>query len=451
MKEETQKTESILDKLGISFHRTLSFKLFTIGILVLLLLIPKFMILSLIQERSTNAKAARLEVTSKWSNNQIITGPVLTIPYKKQVYNEDNEKYADLVETATFLPENLHINGEIHPKKLYRSIYDVVVYQADINISGTFEKPDFSTFNISPENILWEEAVVQFSINDLRGINREVIMNWSGQKLPFSPGMSKAQSGENGISVQIPRLTGNKKNDFSLTLDLKGSNSLLFTPLGKNTEVELQSAWNDPGFTGNFLPVQRTVSQSGFKAKWNVLHFNRNFPQQWTNGPKSGGIPSSVLHESDFGVELVSTANHYQKNIRSTKYALLIIIITFVVFFMYEVFTKQGIHPFQYIMVGSAITLFYLLLLSVTEHLGFNPAYLIASFTVLLLVFFYSRTFMPKLKNSAGVVLALSACFGFVFILLQLETFALLAGSIGLFVLLAALMYTTRKVNWYKG
>ena len=447
---EKEKQENILDKVGISFHRKLSFKLIPIGILILLLLIPKIMILSLISERSVNANAAIQEVMSKWSNSQVVSGPILTIPYKKPVYNEEKEKYVDLIHIATFLPKELSVKGEINPEKLYRSIYDVVVYQADINIAGSFANPDFSSLNISTGNVLWEQAEIQLSISDLRGINKEVKINWSGEELTFSPGLTTAQSGESGISLGIPDFTAQQTNNFHLVLDLKGSRSLLFTPVGEKTEVEISSSWNDPGFTGNFLPTNREINDDGFTAKWNVLHFNRNFPQQWTNENHKGGIPSHFLHDSDFGVELVSLANHYQKNIRSAKYAILIIIITFIVFFMYEVFSKQRIHPFQYIMVGSAITMFYLLLLSITEHLGFNLAYLIAALAVLLLVFLYSRTFMPKLKSSAGVSLALSACFGFIFILLQLESFALLTGSVGMFILLAVLMYSTRKVNWYK-
>ncbi len=447
---EKEKQENILDKMGINFHRKLSFKLITIGMLILILLIPKMMILSLIQERSTTANETILEVMSKWSNEQIVTGPILTIPYKEKVYNEEDKKYVEIIHTATFLPKELNIEGQINPEKLYRNIYDVVVYQSEINIKGSFEFPDFKILNISNENVLWEQAEIQISISDLRGIKDVIKMNWSGKELNFSPGINNKTIGESGVSVFIPKLSEDKSTDFKLTLGIKGSKSLQFTPVGEKTTVLLSSIWNDPGFVGNFLPNHREIKESGFTADWTILHFNRNFPQQWTNEKRDSNISSSVLQNSNFGVELVSVANNYQKNTRSAKYAILIILITFIVFFMYEVFSKQRIHPFQYIMVGSALTLFYLLLLSITEQIGFNFAYLIATLSVTILVFLYSRSFMPKLKNSAGVGLALLACFGFIFILLQLESFALLAGSIGLFILLAVLMYSTRKVNWYK-
>jgi inner membrane protein len=441
---ENEKQENLLDKIGISFHRKLSFKLVTIGLLVLILLIPKMMILSLIFERSSNADSTITEVMSKWSNEQVITGPILTIPYKKSIYNKKDEAYKEVIETATFLPKTLVITGQINPEKLYRSIYDVVVYQSELNLEGTFEFPDFTSLDIIPENVIWEQAKIQLAISDLRGINEEVKLNWSGEEIIFSPGLKKSTIGNSGISVSIPEMNKNIPQSFELSLGLKGSKNILFTPVGEKTEVQISSSWNDPGFTGNFLPKEREITADGFKANWTVLHFNRNFPQQWIDNNFD-----SKVHNSDFGVELVTVANHYQKNTRSAKYAILIIIITFVIFFMYEVFSKQRIHSFQYIMVGSAITLFYLLLLSISEHLGFNLAYLVAASSVTILVVLYSRSFMPKVKSSAGVGAALAACFGFIFILLQLESYALLAGSLGLFILLSILMFFTRKVNWY--
>ena len=448
---EKEKQENILDRLGISFHRTLSFKLFTIGILVLLLLIPKIMILSLISERSNNADEAINEVMSKWSGNQEITGPVLTIPYKKRIYDEKDEEYDEVIHTATFLPKELNIDGKINPQKLYRSIYDVIVYQSDIILKGNFDHPDFSSLNIDEKDILWESAQIQLAINDLRGINEEVKLKWNNSETIFSPGLKKSVIGESGISVSLPNFSANNfPGNFQISLNLKGSRSLMFTSVGEKTNVNLKSPWNDPGFIGNFLPKEREINESGFSANWTILHFNRNFPQQWSDGGNNSGINNSEIHNSDFGVELVTLANHYQKNMRSAKYAVLIIIITFIVFFLYEVFSKQRIHPFQYIMVGGAITIFYLLLLSISEQLGFNHAYIIATSAVIILIFLYSRSFISKIKNSLGIALALGACYVFIFVLLQLESYALLAGSVGLFLLLAMLMFFTRKINWYK-
>jgi len=447
---EKEKQKNFLDQVGLNFHRKLSFKLITIGFLVIILLIPKLMVLSLITERSANAETAINEVMSKWSNNQTITGPILTVPFKKIIFNENEEKYKEVIQTATFLPKKLNINGEIFPKKLYRNIYDVVVYESDITLEGNFEMPDFSGLDINVNDILWENAQVLVAISDLRGINEEVSLNWNKTDVTFSPGMKTSAIGISGISANFQNLSEKDfPGNFQISIQTKGSENIMFTPVGEKTNVKLYSDWNDPSFIGNFLPNTREIDETGFKANWSILHFNRNFPQHWIDDGNFAGVYGSKMHDSDFGVELITMANHYQKNMRSAKYAILIVIITFIVFFMYEVFSKHRIHAFQYIMVGSGITIFYLLLLSISEHLGFNLAYLIASIAVLLLVILYTRSFMPKLKNSIGVGLAMGASYGFIFILLQIEDYALLAGSISLFILLALLMYFTRKINWY--
>ncbi|WP_297093166.1 cell envelope integrity protein CreD [uncultured Draconibacterium sp.] len=444
-----EKQENILDRLGISFHRTLSFKLLVIGMLILILLIPKVMILDLIGERQLNSVQVVNEVMSKWSNEQLISGPVLFVPFKKKIYNEEEGTYNEVTRYATFLPKELSVNGKLLPKQLKRSIYNVDVYEAELSITGNFKDIDLGKLNIESSDIIWDDAQLQLSISDLRGINKGLELSWNDKSHTFSPGKVSSPIGHSGVSIPLKELSANDLNGaFSIKLQLKGSQNLMFTPLGEQTTVHLESTWNDPGFTGNYLPANRNVNDKGFQADWSVLHFNRNYPQQWISTINT--INQNDIENSKFGVEMVSLADHYQKNIRSAKYAILIIIITFVVFFMFEVLSKQRIHPFQYIMVGSAISIFYLLLLSISEHLGFNLAYLVAALAVIILVFFYTRSFMPKLKNQLGTSLGLAGCYLFIFILLQLESFALLTGSIGLFVLLAALMYSTRKVNWYK-
>ena len=444
-----EKQENILDRLGISFHRTLSFKLLVIGMLIIILLIPKVMILGLISERQINSRQVVNEVMGKWSNEQVISGPVLFVPFKKKIYNEEDEKYNEVTRYATFLPKQLSFNGELQPKQLKRSIYNVDVYESELTINGSFEDIDLDKSDIEIADIIWDDAQLQLSISDLRGITKGLELKWKNKDYTFSPGKNSSSIGHSGVSIPLKDLVSEDLNgEFTINVQLKGSQSLMFTPLGENTTVHLESSWNDPGFTGNYLPADRNVDEKGFQADWNVLHFNRNYPQHWASSNVFEN--QNDIENSKFGVEMVSLADHYQKNMRSAKYAILIIIITFVVFFMFEVLSEQRIHPFQYIMVGSAISIFYLLLLSISEHLGFNMAYSIATLAVILLVFFYTRSFMPKLKNQLLTSLGLVVCYLFIFILLQLESFALLAGSIGLFVLLAALMYATRKINWYK-
>jgi inner membrane protein len=255
--------------------------------------------------------------------------------------------------------------------------------------------------------------------------------------------MEDSVLGKNGISIKLQNLNNSQfPGNFSCQLHLKGSELLQFAPLGEVTEIKLKSIWNDPGFVGNFLPEKKEINKDGFTAYWKVLHFNRNFPQSWKNNSYS-------LKEDDFGVKLVTLADHYQKNMRSAKYGILVILFTFLSFFLNEIITKQRIHPFQYVLVGFAILIFYLLLLSISEQIGFNLGYIISALSVILMVLLYSRSFLDKWKNSLILSSILAFSFGFIFVLLQLESLALLVGSIGLFAVLALTMFFTRKINWY--
>jgi inner membrane protein len=312
-----------------------------------------------------------------------------------------------------------------------------------MTIAGHFDISDLNALKIHPENILWEKAKILLAVHDLRGINNRVEFAWNDSVYAFSPGMENKLVGSNGISLQIPQLSHqNFPAHFQFTLNLKGSESLNFAPLGETTEVTLQSSWNDPGFAGNFLPTDHTINKDGFSAKWKVLNFNRNFPQQWKNDEYR-------VTDSDFGVRLVTVADHYQKSSRAANYGILVILFVFLSFFLNEIITKQKVHPFQYILVGFAVLVFYLLLLSISEQLGFNVAYLISALSVLIMILLYSRTFLKTWLHAFIQTLILTFSFGFIYVLMQLETYALLAGSIGLFAVLALTMFVTRKINWY--
>lgn len=434
-------TNQIQEGVSKLINWKLTFKVLVIGMIILILLISKFMILELISERQKTSEEARQEVASKWSNRQSLRGPVLTVPYLEKVQDEDKGTIREEVRECCFLPETLNIEGELRPKELYRSIYETVVYESSLQITGHFEKPDFGKLKIDPRMVLWDKASLSFAISDLRGINTKVNLKWNSGSWPFSPGMDNKLAGDNGISLILPD-SATFPADFQIKLELKGSEGLQFAPLGETTLVTLRSAWNDPGFTGNFLPEHRTVTPEGFTASWKVLDFNRNFPQQWK------GNAFSVTN-ADFGVNLLKTADHYQKCMRCTKYGMLVILLIFLSFFLNEIIARQKIHPFQYILVGFAVLIFYLLLLSITEQLGFNPAYLIAALSVVTMVFLYSRTFLKTWMNSALLTLILASSFAFIFVLLQLESYALLVGSTGLFFLLGLTMFLTRKIDWY--
>lgn len=426
-----------------SINWQITLKVFIIGIIAIALLVPKFMIIALIGERQKTAETSTQEVMQLWSNAQTVRGPVLSIPYIERSFDASGKEIKEEERECYLLPKSLSVNGEISPQKRKRSIYETVVYESALNFSGSFDISEFNALKISPNDVLWEKAKILVSISDLRGINNRISFSWNGSILDFTPGMENNVVGKNGISVQIPHLSSNDfPGNFQFSLNLKGSESLNFAPLGETTEVALKSSWEDPGFAGSFLPADYNISKDGFSANWKVLNFNRNFPQQWKNDEYR-------VTDADFGVNLVTVADHYQKSSRSAKYAILVILFTFLSFFLNEVITKQKVHPFQYILVGFAVLVFYLLLLSISEQLGFNLAYLISAVSVIVMILLYTRTFLKKWSDSLIQTLILTFSFGFIFVLMQLETLALLVGSIGLFVVLGLTMFFTRKINWY--
>ena len=436
-------TKEFLQDKQKSINWQITLKVFIIGAIAIALLIPKFMILGLIQERQKTAEVTTHEVMQKWSLAQIVRGPVLSVPYIERTFNKDGKEITENIRKCYLLPKTLNIKGEVFPQERKRSIYETVVYESDVNISGQFDISDFNSLKIPSDNVLWEKAKILVAISDLRGINDRITFTWNDSTFAFTPGMENPLVGRNGISLPIQSLSMEDfPGNFHFTLNLKGSESLNFAPLGETTEVTLHSKWNDPGFVGNFLPAEHNINKDGFTARWKVLNFNRNFPQEWKNDEYR-------VTEADFGVKLVTVADHYQKSSRSAKYGILIILFVFLSFFLNEIITKQKVHPFQYILVGFSILIFYLLLLSISEQLGFNLAYLLSAVAVIIMVLFYSRTFLKKWSNSIIQTLILTFSFGFIFVLMQLETYALLVGSIGLFVVLALTMFFTRKINWY--
>ena len=255
------------------------------------------------------------------------------------------------------------------------------------------------------------------------------------------PGLINSGITVNNIFKEKPKKSS---IDFSFSLQLQGSQFLGFIPLGKETNVTLSSNWQDPSFSGSFLPDNRTVNKEGFSAEYKILELNRNYPQFWIGSRNIKNIESS-----SFGVDLLLPMNDYQKAMRSAKYALLAIVLTFLTFFLVEIFNKKEVHPFQYILVGFALCLFYTLLISITEHTNFDIAYIISSISVITMIGFYAKSILADFRQTIVLVLILCLTYTFIYITLQVQDYALLIGSIGLTVILSFTMYITRNINWY--
>ncbi|MDZ7933921.1 MAG: cell envelope integrity protein CreD [Emticicia sp.] len=428
---------------------------FFIGFLIFLLLIPTFMIQSLISEREGRKSEVIQEVSSKWGNSQQLIGPILRIPYYEIVriekLNTNGKKEVEQsksLEYAYFLPNQLVINGLVNPEKRSRGIYEIVVYNSKATFDGDFTNISLEQFKVLPENILWKDATVLFTLSDFRGITDDIELSWNGNKTFYSSGAKLPFGRESNIAlsgistpVQIND-EGKGKYIFHFESNLKGSESLNIVPVGKTTRVVLNSNWQNPSFVGAFLPDKRVVNEKGFSASWKVLDLNRDFPQQWT-----GNAPET-LTQSSFGVNLITPNDNYQQSSRSVKYAILIIALIFLAFFFIEILNNKRVHPFNYILIGFALCIFYTLLLSISEFLTFNISYLIATFLTIGLVFLYSRSIFQNTRLSGLVALVMLTLYGFIFVIIQLEDTALLIGSIGLFIILSIMMYISRRIDW---
>ncbi len=422
-------------------NRTL-IKGFLIGFLILIMLIPSAFIINLVEERQARQEQVITEVSNKWADSQTVTGPILAVPYK--VYNQSTDgKVSVYTNHLYILPETLSINGNVIPEIRHRSLYTVSLYRSDMKFSGTFNPAIAAKLNIAPENIMWNESKLLMGINDARGLEEEVVVEWDSTKKSMEAGTQGLKIVDNGLNTPIP-VDQSKICNFTLHIKLKGSGQLYFTPVGKTTEVALQSSWPSPAFEGQYLPDKAAdITDKGFNAHWKVLQVSRNYPQCWAE------TSTFDITKSSFGVKLIQPADGYAKTQRSVKYSILFIALTFTVFFFIEILQKKQVHPLQYILVGFALCIFYTLLLSISEYTGFNPAYYIATAATVTLIGMYVWSIFKTFKIAAGFVLALSALYAYIFILIQLEDYALLFGSIGLFVILAIIMYYSRKIDWY--
>lgn len=462
-----------LEQIGEWGRSSVTVKLFAVGILMLFLLIPTAMINTMVRERRERRDQAVTEISSSWAGGQTIRGPILSIPYRTSAPGPNGQPQL-IRELAHFVPADLAIDGRADTEVRRRGIYSAAVYTSSLTIKGTFAQPSFEGLNA--EQILWDEAFVSMGLGDLRGVKNELSLAWQNQKLPLVPGTenfnttapaarppshsSLTRYGNDsyvlpaepaglaresaGISarVKISPAAGAPLT-FEVPITLRGSGSLWFIPVGKKTSVAVASEWADPAFKGAFLPDQRNVGPKGFDATWSVHYMNRNFPDRWTGaGPALGA--------SAFGVDFLFPVDHYSNTLRSTKYAILFIFMTFLVFFFIEFFNKKRMHPIQYLLVGGGLVVFYLLLLSMSEHMRFGVAYTVATLAVVGLIGGYAHGVFERPKVTGTVVGTLLLLYGFLYTLLQMEDYALLIGSFGLFAALAAAMYLSRKINWYE-
>lgn len=436
-------------------NRGFVFKLGTVGLLILLLLIPLLRIHGLIEERQALRDQVVQEIARSSSYSQKLTGPLLVVPYRKKVreWREDPEtKQRGIFEREVagqlyFLPELFKLDGKLQTEVRSRGIYQARLYHSTNRVDGYFQLPaqfglvDFGDYRFEP-------AFVSIGITDVRGIENDLAVRVNGRLLRFQPG-SRSDLLGSGVHAQVPQLaaTDTMRLEFAIDFRLRGTGRFDVTPVGRNSQVRLASNWPHPNFGGDFLPTERTLSKSGFEAQWQTSFFATNLQELLDACVQKAACQE--FKARDFGVGLVDPVDQYLKSERATKYALLFIALTFAGFFLFEVLKKLAVHPIQYGLVGLALAVFYLLLLSLSEHIGFGAAYAISSVASVSLIGSYISSVLASALRGIGFSAGLGALYALLYCLLNAEDYALLLGSILLFALLSAVMVLTRKVNWF--
>lgn len=419
------------------FFQSTTAKMIMVGSLTLALLIPLIFVQNLITERSQRQKEVVDETTSKWGESVYFYGPILKIPYKDPITLR--------FENAYFFPEELNNTSNTEIKTpLQRSIYKSNVFTTKMNFTGKYFQPSFYKKNIPNENVLWDKATIMIRTTNLKSVKDEVKIKFSTSTYTFEPNHNNQQNDSiESLETSFINYDVIKDSKFNMDITYNGSKKISIVPIGKTTNAKMISNWSSPNFNGCFIPNDKKITANGFNATWKVLHFNRPFAQE-----NFEFLPE--LHKYAFAVSFITPVDEYQQNERASKYGFLVIGLTFLIFFLIQSISKINIHIFQYSMIGIALIMFYTLLISITEHSSFTLAYIIAGTSVVALITLYSVSILKNRKFPMFIGIALTVLYTFIFVIIQLEDYALLVGSIGLFFILASVMYFSRKIDWSK-
>lgn len=426
-------------------------KLLVIGLILIIFIPPIAMVRGLINERSARKYSAEEEVISSWGGRSKIAGPVLVLPYQEEIITKNDDGKTErswIKRNFLVFPEVLDIQVDAPVEERSRGIYHIPVFTADIALKGMFVLENALKDLPANTKVDWDGARLGVNLGSLKGLSSVSPLSWKEREYGFEPGDLPLSVYPSHIvtPVDIKRADSPRGYNFSLDLVQKGGDSFEFIPLAKETSISIRSDWSAPSFYGDYLPVKREFGEEGFSAVWKISYLSRDIPSHLVEG-----VPNTEdLRRTAFGVRLFEPVSTYAKNERSVKYAYLFLLVPFIIFFLFEVIRKMKIHPVQYLLAGAADVVFYLLLLSTSEHLHFFAAYCIAAFSVTLLLTLYSVQVLGGWKPGLLMGSFLAAGYVYLYVVLQSEDYALLLGSVGLFMVLAAVMFVTRKVTWYK-
>jgi inner membrane protein len=419
------------------------------AVLLVVLLFPLMLIFGLVSERAGRRNEAAREVSAQWGDAQTISGPILSVDFRTISGTGVDGKPLYVTDRAVFLPVALRVDSDVMPETRRRGIFEVIVYRSRLKVSGRFASPEFSRWRVDPDNVLRATGTLSIGVSDPRGITGPIALSWNGGARSLVPGTPDVGLSLRGISAAVP-LPETGDLTFDLTLETNGTRELRFLPAGNDTFIAMRSSWPHPSFVGAPLPHQRTISDRGFTAEWNVPYYGRSFATSWSVNTINREQLRAATDASAFGVSLVRPVDIYQQAERAVKYAVLFIVLTFVIAFLWEIIHGVPVHPVQYIFIGFALCVFYLLLLALSEHIGFDVAYVVAAAAnVALIAWYWSWVIHGGSRHGLLMAGALTGLYGYLYLLLRQEDHALLGGAIGLFVMLALVMYLTRRIDWY--
>ncbi|QBL52044.1 cell envelope integrity protein CreD [Klebsiella sp. PO552] len=415
---------------------------------VLLLSLPLMMVRELINERADYRSEVVEAIEQSTSGSQKLAGPLIAIPVTETLSRMENQKEVDYQRSWVYywlpesLPESLAVNGEQTVESRRVGIYSGQVWHNTLQIKATFDPLRLAT--LRKKNIVLGEPRLVVSVGDARGIGAIHAPEVNGTVLSVEPGLGISGDGA-GIHMPMPALAeDNKPLEIAFSLDLNGTGEFSLVPLGRNSELQLSSNWPHPGFLGSFLPTKREVNAAGYRAHWQSSWFANDMGSYFKDDME---IP--WLRLPAFSADVMSLADQYQLTDRATKYAILLIGLTFMAFFVFESLTRRPLHPMQYLLVGLSLVLFYLVLLALSEHVGFTAAWLAASLSGAVMNGVYLQAVLRGWRNSLLFVAALLLLDGVMWFLLHSEDSALLLGTGVLALALSALMFLTRRVDWY--
>ncbi len=424
----------ILNKPQRSTTQKISFKLLVIFGLIIFLQIPLFLVKDVIRDRQAMQIQAQQSINQRWGSTQTIGAPVLI----KNSYSLNDKGEKQLISDSSNA-SSAEYSIDLQAQKRYLGIFEAAIYTADIELKGEIDSTD-----LQPLNTVTKLFIPIREVRSIKNIDGIFI---NGIKMN-SPSQYKTYNSMQGFTLDISSLDLPNTINYRIKLQTTGSQAFSITPNASKSSVIMQSNWASPSFIGNYLPDSREISKQGFSAKWEVNRLDFSFQTTPEVASSNNFIYENKLEQ--FGVKIIIPANTYQVNTRTAKYSMLIILLSFAGLFLSEVFFKIRLHPFQYLLIGVSLSLFYLLLLSLSEYMRFNLSFFLSAFSTILLVAGYCSVILGQRIRGIYTGVLFSVLYGFIFVLVKAEESSLLMGSIGLWIVLALVMYLTRKINWYE-